>query len=351
MTLSFPDILDLFLRFLAVGQLSLFTLYLLSQNRELKTILGSGIALCLAAYLLLTAPIPNQQYGILRGILLFFTELLPYLLWLFAFSLLKEGFHPKHWPPAAHALIAGTLLWFLYFFGYLQGRGIFHDVNHTLQLILLLHIMFIAVKDLRDDLVNARRSSRLLLTLSSCVYFVLILLLELGDASLRDASLFSLANAALILLSTSVFCWCFFRDVFKDITPALVITDEPQKASEPAIPPEYQAIYQQLCQVMGEGYYRQSQLTIKALAAALETPEHQLRKLINQHLGFRNFSGFLNSYRLKEACSQLEDIANIRKPVLTLALELGYGSVATFNRAFKAQTGKSPKEYRDHFQK
>ena len=77
----------------------------------------------------------------------------------------------------------------------------------------------------------------------------------------------------------------------------------------------------------------------------------QRRELINKHLGFRNFSGFLNSYRLPIACSQLEDLTNIRKPILTIALELGYGSIATFNRAFKAKTGKTPKEYRSQFQK
>ncbi|WDD99637.1 AraC family transcriptional regulator [Thalassomonas actiniarum] len=369
MTLSFPDIFDLLLRFLAVGQLSLLCLYILSNSRQLKALLGSSLAVCLSAYLLLTAPVPDHHYGILRGILLFFTELTPYLLWYFAFSLLnkgligenliseellKERFHPKHWPLAVKALVAGAILWFLYFFGYLQGRGLFHDINHGLQLILLLHIIFIAVKDLRDDLVTARRNSRLVLTLASCVYFSLTLLLELGDASLRDATVFSITNASLVLLSTSVFGWYYFRGSFKDISPLPATADNQQEitdAAAPEIPVEYQAIYQQLCQRMADGFYMQSQLTITALASELTTPEHQLRKLINQHLGFRNFSDFLNSYRLVEACSQLEDIEHIRKPILTLALELGYGSVATFNRAFKAKTGKSPKEYRDHFQK
>ncbi|WDE12427.1 helix-turn-helix domain-containing protein [Thalassomonas haliotis] len=364
MTLSFPDLLDLLLRFLAVGQLSLLSLYLLSDSRELKALLGSSLAVCLSAYLLLTAPVPDHHYGILRGILLFFTELTPYLLWYFALALLDKGLvnggmlkehrRPKRWPLTAKTLAAGAILWFVYFFGYLQGRGIFHDINHGVQLILLLHIIFIALKDLKDDLVTARRNSRLVLTLASCVYFSLILMLELGDASLRDATLFSLGNAGLVLLSTSLFSWYFFRDSFKDLTPLSSTVENQQEITDntaPVIPVEYQAVYQQLCQQMANGLYMQSQLTIKALANELATPEHQLRKLINQHLGFRNFSDFLNSYRLVEACSQLEDIRHIRKPILTLALELGYGSVATFNRAFKAKTGRSPKEYRDHFQK
>ncbi|WP_281559783.1 helix-turn-helix domain-containing protein [Thalassomonas sp. RHCl1] len=369
MTLSFPDIFDLLLRFLAVGQLSLLCLYILSNSRELKALLGSSLAVCLSAYLLLTAPVADHHYGILRGILLFFTELTPYLLWYFAFSLLdknlingdlmsagqfKERFHPKQWPPAVNVLTGGAILWFAYFFGYLQGRGLFHDINHGVQLILLLHVIFIATKDLRDDLVAARRNSRLVLTTASCVYFSLILLLELGDASLRDAAIFSLSNTSLVLLSTSVFSWYYFCGSFKDISPISATVENQQEVADTAeaeIPVEYQATYRQLCQRMADGFYTQSQLTITVLANELTTPEHQLRKLINQHLGFRNFSDFLNSYRLVEACSQLQDIKHIRKPILTLALELGYGSVATFNRAFKAKTGKSPKAYRDHFQK
>ena len=351
MNLSFPDILDLFIRFLAAGQLSMLILYLLCQKRELNPLLGSGVAFCLAAYLLLTAPIEDRHYGMLRGILLVFTELLPYLLWGLAFSLLKAPLHPKSWPLPVKVITAGGLLWFVYFFGYLQGRGGFHDINHALQLMLLLHIIFIAVKDLNDDLVNARRNIRLVLTLASCVYFSLILMLELGDAALRNATIFSTGNAALVLLAISAFSWSFFRNSFKDTTPAPDTQENPQQIQKYTIPVEYQATYQQLKQLMTDGFYRQPQLTITALAAELTTPEHQLRKLINQHLGFRNFSDFLNSYRLPEACAQLEDISQIRKPVLTLALELGYGSVATFNRAFKAKTGRSPKEYRDHFQK
>ena len=82
---------------------------------------------------------------------------------------------------------------------------------------------------------------------------------------------------------------------------------------------------------MDAGLYRRSGLTITALAAELGYPEHQLRRLINQHLGFRNFSFFLNSFRIEEATERLSDPAEARKPVLTIALDLGYGSLGPFN--------------------
>ena len=64
------------------------------------------------------------------------------------------------------------------------------------------------------------------------------------------------------------------------------------------------------------------------------------------HLGFRNFTAFLNSYRVTEAKQQLGDPEQSRTPVLTIALNLGYASLGPFNRAFKAQTGMTPTEYR-----
>ena len=97
---------------------------------------------------------------------------------------------------------------------------------------------------------------------------------------------------------------------------------------------------------MDKGYYRETGLTIPTLAEELKVPEHQLRRPINGHLEFRNFSAFLNSYRIAEAKTQLVDPQRARIPVLTIALELGYASLGPFNRAFKALTGLTPTDFR-----
>lgn len=352
MFLSFTDIINLFIRFLAVGQLSLLSFYVLSQARTSRSILATSLSICLCAYLLLTAPIPNQHYGLFRGILLFFTEITPYILWLFAFSLLNDRFQSKSLPRWSKGIIISALLWFLYFFGYLQGKGTFHQINHAVELSLLIHVIFISIKGLADDLVNARRNVRILLVLYTCIYFSFVLMLELGDSSFRDSSVFSIINAFIILLSTSMIAWSIFNNKFKDETAKSTIKiDTKAQVTVPEIPRVFQNAYQSLCQLMADGFYKETQLSISQLASKLKIPEHQLRVLINQHLGFRNFSEYLNSYRLSAACSQLEDINNLRKPILTIALELGYGSIATFNRAFKEKTGKTPKEYRNQFQK
>ena len=92
-----------------------------------------------------------------------------------------------------------------------------------------------------------------------------------------------------------------------------------------------------------EHLYRREGLTLAALARALGLGEAALRTLINQELGYRNFNDFLHHYRLQEASARLvgEDL-----PVLTIALECGYGSIGPFNRAFKQRMGMTPSEYR-----
>ncbi len=97
---------------------------------------------------------------------------------------------------------------------------------------------------------------------------------------------------------------------------------------------------------MEEGHYRTPALTIAALAEQLSTPEHRLRALINKQLGHRNFSSFLNGYRINEAKEKLANRDLVDLPILTIAMDLGYNSLAPFNRAFRAETGQTPSDFR-----
>jgi AraC-like DNA-binding protein len=71
-----------------------------------------------------------------------------------------------------------------------------------------------------------------------------------------------------------------------------------------------------------------------------------LRRLINGELGFRNFTTFLNSYRLAEVRDALSDPTQKDVPILTIAIDAGFGSLGPFNRAFREAEGVTPSEYR-----
>ena len=95
-----------------------------------------------------------------------------------------------------------------------------------------------------------------------------------------------------------------------------------------------------------ERAYRDEDLSITRLASRLAVPEYRLRRLINQHLGHRNFSAYVNQYRLAEAMTALADPGQSGRPVLTIALDAGFQSIGPFNRAFKSRTGLTPTEFR-----
>jgi AraC-like DNA-binding protein len=107
------------------------------------------------------------------------------------------------------------------------------------------------------------------------------------------------------------------------------------------------ALIEALRELMEHGrVYREPDLTVASLSQKLDIPEYRLRRLINGQLGHRNFSAFINGYRLAEAETALSDRGQAEVPILTIALDAGFGSIGPFNRAFKAHTGLTPTEYR-----
>ena len=93
--------------------------------------------------------------------------------------------------------------------------------------------------------------------------------------------------------------------------------------------------------------WRREGLSIAGLARELGTQEHLLRRAINRRLGYRNFNEFLHDYRLAHIARRLADPAERHLPVLTIALDSGYGSIGPFNRAFKARFGATPSQFRE----
>ncbi|MEQ1875099.1 MAG: helix-turn-helix domain-containing protein [Bdellovibrionia bacterium] len=98
-----------------------------------------------------------------------------------------------------------------------------------------------------------------------------------------------------------------------------------------------------------EKFFLKTGVGLRELSEAMKVPEYKIRRHINGELGFQNFSQFLNSYRISEAKRILK--SNDSVPIYNLAIDLGYGSAVSFNRAFKEVTGFAPSAYRNSFEK
>ncbi|MDC7675745.1 helix-turn-helix domain-containing protein [Asticcacaulis machinosus] len=116
-------------------------------------------------------------------------------------------------------------------------------------------------------------------------------------------------------------------------------------SSTPALDAREQKILGRLRALMAtDEAFRDPALTLSSLARRLEVPEHRLRRIIHLGEGGRNFSLYLNSYRIAAIKAALETDEDIT--ILALALEAGYNSLSAFNRAFMASEGVTPTAYR-----
>ena len=204
-----------------------------------------------------------------------------------------------------------------------------------------------------DDLVEPRRAARRWVALGIGLYAAVALIVELA---LRGRAVGALLPALHVLgigcvaMALAVLVARRSLDVILGVPAAAPATETPPRADVPSAPQEAtaqrptSAALARLTLAMSEQHaYRREGLTLAALAETLNLGETALRTLINQELGYRNFNDFLHHYRLQEAAARLatEDL-----PILSVALECGYGSIGPFNRAFRQRFGMTPTEYR-----
>lgn len=95
--------------------------------------------------------------------------------------------------------------------------------------------------------------------------------------------------------------------------------------------------------VQTEGWARDPDLTLASLARRLGTNTGYLSRAINLGLGC-NFSEFIAAQRAEAVAERLR--AGDAADLLSIALEEGFGSKASFNRAFAARHGVAPSAFR-----
>jgi AraC-like DNA-binding protein len=318
------------------------------------------------------------------------------LFWLWVRSLCDDDFRPgaRHALAWAAVALAGALniaLLLPWCIGGGPGWGwALSQAVFALPLLFALLAVAAAVAHWRDDLVERRRWLRAFIVVAGCGYT----LLQIGLRRLRPDNRLSTEGAvldlAVLLCVVAAACWMLLRPTRGDLvageaaaSPARLhlraepdpqpqpapapapahfeplpfepaqVGPAPAPAAEPDAPPcappdpAEERLAAALQRAMTEQrVYKDPTLSVAGLAARLQVPEYRLRRHINQRLGQRNFNAYLNGYRLAEAKAALASPAQQHLPVLTLALEAGFGSIGPFNRAFKADTGLTPTEFR-----
>lgn len=93
-----------------------------------------------------------------------------------------------------------------------------------------------------------------------------------------------------------------------------------------------------------ECIYLEPELTLKKLATDLSISSENISAFINQKYEI-SFRDLINQYRVKHFKSLVGKQSNKAESILTMALDSGFNSQASFYRAFKKFEGMSPKEY------
>jgi AraC-like DNA-binding protein len=147
-----------------------------------------------------------------------------------------------------------------------------------------------------------------------------------------------------------------FRQTAVFIQPPLdLVLEKPNQRKEANAAVKYQksrmdlriaqSVYQKLLNHMDSAKpYIDPDLTLFKLAEQLETTVNKLSYVINSFSGY-NFFEFVNKYRIDLVIEKME-ITDMRQiTLLGLALDCGFNSKASFNRAFKKFSGQTPSEY------
>ena len=238
--------------------------------------------------------------------------------------------------------LANYLLW-------TPEHGLYRPTDFTMHvswLALPVMALWVAWRGRDDDMVEARRRLRIGFVWTTGGALLLINLIHVARNMLAPGQRPPLVHIATALLTLGVIagiCFVLLHMRRADIflggeAPAAAMPD--QDAASLALAARLEA------HMLHQRCHRDETLTIAALALQLGVPEYRLRRTINGQLGFRNFAAFLNGYRLTEVKAALGDPAQRSVPILTIALDAGFGSLATFNRAFREHEGATPSAFR-----
>ena len=176
----------------------------------------------------------------------------------------------------------------------------------------------------------------------------------------RPRFAFRRLNGALFLLGLCCLLW-LFKDIFSLavafvlIGMAAEIILKPDSGTHLHLPmtdtSDAKEKGRRLKEAVAAGrLYDDAELTLASLAVKLAIHPHDLSRIINLGLK-KNFSDFINEFRVREVVRKMQDPGYHRLTLLGIAYESGFNSQRTFNRVFKEMTGKTPAAYKNMLEK
>ena len=128
-------------------------------------------------------------------------------------------------------------------------------------------------------------------------------------------------------------------------SPGVEMTDSDAERKDSSDDEEQTLYFKRIVNYMKEEKpFLDGELSIFKLAKQTDTPPYLLSQIINQEAGV-HFFDFVNGYRVNEIIQKMKQGEHKQKTLLSLAIESGFNSKASFNRVFKKSIGLTPKQY------
>lgn len=174
-----------------------------------------------------------------------------------------------------------------------------------------------------------------------------VLLLNAGYPVLGFFFEAALYAGLLFLVTFIIFNGLEHPDLFSGIDAEDTAIARQAEAPTPELDPqEARDLFDRIEQLMAEKHlYLTPGLTVKSVGHQLVQPPRKVSLAINGLAG-RNFSDYVNRWRINHACALLTDPERADLSVMDILLESGFNTKSAFNRCFKDVTGTTPAAYR-----
>lgn len=345
------EVIHLVFRLLALSQICFTFLYLLILQRNRNGAIMLSVCLCFMSYL--SAPLVSSQLGegLLLMLLALLATLIPAALWLLG----NRFFNDDTAIPAAF-VVASTTYVVLWYIGELEllrfdnddlGNVLFELIPQLIKLGLVLHLIYIALTGKQHDLVSRRMQMRVPLAAGCGIAAALVIVVEIWASGTTPMIIEGVGSVFMFVLALAINLFLFrWREDFPLAlgSPGTKL-GAPSARSEEALNSDKAALKDIERQMLESRFYSKHGATLSDFAEVLNLPAYRLRSLINQHMGFQNFNQFLNHYRILEASERLRSQPQL--PILTIALDVGFKSMSSFNQAFKNVHRITPSHFRE----
>lgn len=150
------------------------------------------------------------------------------------------------------------------------------------------------------------------------------------------------ADALLVVLGLA-FIYLAITTLFRVYPAPVQLATAPARFTASALTPEERELAARIRKLMEvDKVYHEHTFSRADLARELNVSENILSRVINVSFG-KSFPQLLNEFRVEDAKRMLK---NPEIPVQVVASEVGFNSVASFNRVFRDISGLNPSQYR-----